>query len=115
MIGIARRKGFGVASWASYLSSFVCFCILAQSITKRLASVETAIKEPAKLPGKITSGGQREVRDVGSNMETKLSLSRNDIPRDLSKRACYNLTRSLELCCSSSQLGLLCPRIFTVW
>ena len=42
---------------------------------KPLASVKTAIKESAKLPAKIPSGGQREVRDVGSNMEAKQSQS----------------------------------------
>jgi hypothetical protein len=30
------------------------------------------------------------------------------------KRPRYNPTRSLELCCSISRLGRLCPRIFTV-
>jgi hypothetical protein len=37
---------------------------------KPLASVKTAVKESAKLPTKIPSGGQR-VRRVGSNMEAE--------------------------------------------
>jgi hypothetical protein len=40
---------------------------------KPLASVKTAVKESAKLPTKIPSGGQREVRGVGSNMEAEQS------------------------------------------
>src|ERR1700736_2785120 len=36
-------------------------------------SVKTAVKESAKLPVKIPSGGQREVQGIESNMEAKQS------------------------------------------
>jgi hypothetical protein len=53
--------------------------LLAKSINvkakaeKPLASVKTAVKESPKLPAKIASGGQREVRGVESNLEAKES------------------------------------------
>jgi hypothetical protein len=47
--------------------------ILKAKAEKPLASVKTAVKESAKLPVKIPSGGQREVQGVGSNMEAKQS------------------------------------------
>ena len=53
--------------------------LLAKSINvkakaeKPPASVKTAVKESAKLPVKIPSGGQREVRGIESNMEAKQS------------------------------------------
>jgi hypothetical protein len=40
---------------------------------KPLASVKTAVKKSAKIPAKIPSGGQREVRGVGSNLEAEQS------------------------------------------
>ena len=53
--------------------------LLAKSINvkakaeKPPASVKTAVKESAKLPVKIPSGGQREVQGIESNMEAKQS------------------------------------------
>jgi hypothetical protein len=53
--------------------------LLAKSINvkakaeKPPASVKTAVKESAKLPAKIPSGGQREVQGIESNMEAKQS------------------------------------------
>jgi hypothetical protein len=53
--------------------------LLAKSINvkakaeKPFANVKTAAKESPKLPAKIPSGGQREVRDVGSNLEAEQS------------------------------------------
>ena len=53
--------------------------LLAKSINvkakaeKPLASVKTAVKESPKLPAKIASGGQREVRGVETNLEAKES------------------------------------------
>ena len=37
------------------------------------ASVKTAVKKSAKLPVKTSSGGQREVQGIESNMEAKQS------------------------------------------
>ena len=42
-------------------------------VEKPLAGVKTAVKESAKLPAKIPSGGQREVPGVGSNMKAEQS------------------------------------------
>jgi ferritin-like metal-binding protein YciE len=53
--------------------------LLAKSINvkakaeKPPVSVKTAVKESAKLPAKIPSGGQREVQGTESNMEAKQS------------------------------------------
>jgi hypothetical protein len=53
--------------------------LLAKSINvkakaeKPPGSVKTAVKESAKLPVKIPSGGQREVQGIESNMEAKQS------------------------------------------
>jgi hypothetical protein len=53
--------------------------LLAKSINvkakaeKPPASVRTAVKESAKLPVKIPSGGKREVQGIESNMEAKQS------------------------------------------
>jgi ferritin-like metal-binding protein YciE len=53
--------------------------LLAKSINvkakaeKPLASVDTSVKKSAKLPAKIPSGGQREIRGVESKMEAEQS------------------------------------------